>query len=105
MKIAWWRQVNKSCPDPDEFDGNYHIISPLAFFNLGLRYSTFFPDQDNHNVVSQFLNLLSTADRDRLKPAISRFQSRYQTQFDLIKRICWQHLNTQRKQFISSVFS
>ena len=103
--IAWWGQVDKSHPDPDEFKGEYRIISPDTFFTYGLRYSAYFPGAGNRNLVKQFFNLLSSADTRRLQQTISTFKSQYQPQFDLIKRICWQHLSTQRKQFIFSVFS
>ena len=106
VKIAWWGQINKSAPDPDELEGNYQIISTEQFFYLGLKYSAFFAGKDRHNVVRQFLNLLQNTNNPvRLKKAIATFQSQYTLQFDLIKRICWQHLNLERKQFISQVFS
>ena len=61
VKIAWWGQVNKSHPDPDELKGDYQIISPDTFFTFGLKYSAFFPVDDNCNVVRQFLDLLQKA--------------------------------------------
>ena len=105
IAIAWWGQIDKSSLDPDEFRGNYQIISPDTFFTFGLRYCAFFPDTDGHNLVRQFFELLSTAEPDQLLKAISFYKSRYQLQFQLIQRICWQHLNPQRKQFISNIFS
>lgn len=105
VAIAWWGQINKSNPDPDEFQGDYQVISPDTFFTFGLRYSAYFPGENNHNLVRQFLDLLKNAEGDRLRQAIARFRSQYQSQFDLIKRICWQHLDPKRKQFIYSIFS
>ena len=106
VKVAWWGQVDKSCPDPDEFKGDYQIISTSKFFNYGLRYSAYFPGKDNRNAVRHFFNLLQTTINPfQLKTAIATFQSRYAQQFDLIKRICWQHLPSNRKQFVHSVYS
>lgn len=105
VAIAWWGQVNQSQPDPDRFQGDYQVISTLAFFNLGLKYSAFFPDENNRNVVRQFLDILSHSHNSaELKQAVEIFQSRYFQQFDLIKRICWQHLDPQRKQLISALY-
>lgn len=105
VEIAWWGQIDKSCPDPDEFKGEYRVISPDTFFLFGLRHSAYFPGTDNQNVVRQFLRLLCTVKRSQLKQAVTSFKSQYSQQFDLIKRICWQHLDSKRKQFITSVFS
>jgi hypothetical protein len=106
VAIAWWGQINKSNLDPDEFQGDYQVISPDTFFTFGLRYSAYFPGTDNRNLVRQLLDLLKNAcDALELRRAIAQFQSRYEEQFDLIKRICWQHLDPKRKQFIYSIFS
>ena len=105
IAIAWWEQINKSCPDSDELTEDYQIISVEEFFALGLKYCAFFPDEDNHNVVRQFLDLLQNTNHLELKQAICTFQSRYIRQFDLIKRICWRHLNYERKQLIHSIYA
>jgi hypothetical protein len=105
VEIAWWNQIDKSCPDPDELKGDYQIISTEQFFNFGLQYCAFFPGDNNRNAVRIFFNLLKNTTRStQLKGAIAQFQSRYQEQFDLIKRICWQHLDPKRKRFISSLY-
>ena len=57
IAIAWWGQIKKSNPDPDEFQGDYQVISPDTFFTFGLRYSAYFPGTDNRNLVRQFLDL------------------------------------------------
>ena len=106
VQIAWWGQINKSCPDPDEFKGDYRVISTEQFFNFGLKYSAFFPNKDNQNAVRQFLNLLKDTNNPvRLKNAIALFKSRYAKQFNLIKQICWKHLDPQRQQFIHQLYS
>lgn len=106
VAIAWWNQINKSCPDPDELVGDYQIISTEQFFYFGLRYCAYFPDCDGRNAVRQFLNLLQNASNSiQLKTTIALFQSRYTKQFDIIKRICWQHLDPMQKQLIHSIFS
>ena len=106
VEVAWWGQVNKSCPDPDEFKGDYRIISIDKFFDYGLRYCAYFPGKDNRNVVRQLSEVLTnTSNPAQLKKAIAAFQFRYSQQFDTIKRICWRHLDHQTKQFICSVYS
>jgi hypothetical protein len=105
VRLAWWSQINKSCSDPDEYQGNYRIISPNIFFTIGLRYSAFFPAVDGRNLVRQFFDLLSTAESDQLLQVISVFKFQYQPQFQLFKDICWQHLDPQRKQLIHSLIS
>jgi hypothetical protein len=84
----------------------YHIISVDDFFTLGLKHSAYFPAPDGRNLVRQFFNLLQdTHTSVQLTTAIAQFQFRYQEQFNLIKRICWQHLDQKRKQSIHSLFS
>jgi len=105
VQFAWWNQINKSDSDPDEFDGDYQIISVQQFFNLGLQYSAFYPNQHNHNAVKDFLNLLTNSKTHNLQSKINAFKSQYQPQFDLIKRICWQHLKPEQKCYIHSLCS
>ncbi len=34
LRIAWWGQVDKSCPDPDEYTGSYELLSWNQFESL-----------------------------------------------------------------------
>jgi hypothetical protein len=106
VKVAWWGQINKSTPDCDELEGSYELLAPVDFFTLGLEYSAFFPDDDGRNLVRRFYHLLVTCPTPQeLKKKIAIFQSKYFQQFDLIKRICWYHLNHQQKSYLLSLFS
>jgi hypothetical protein len=106
VAIAWWGQINKSAPDCDELEGSYELLAPLEFFTLGLKHSAFYPDDDGRNLVRRFFTLLTSfPSRHQLELAISLFQSRYRLQFDLIKRICWYHLNPEQKSYLLSLFS
>jgi len=105
VQFAWWGQINKSDPDPDEYKGDYQIISIEQFFSLGLQYSAFYPNKHNRNAVQDFLDLLTNHKTNNLKAQITAFKSQYQHQFDLIKRISWRHLEAEQKRYVHSLCS
>lgn len=44
LKVAWWGQVDKSCADPDEYTGQYELLTWAQFEGLSRNPSRFWDD-------------------------------------------------------------
>jgi hypothetical protein len=44
MHVAWWGQLEKSCADPDEYTGEYEILTWAQFESLSRQPSRFWDD-------------------------------------------------------------
>ena len=44
LRVAWWGQLDKSCADPDEYTGEYEILTWAQFESLSRNPSRFWDD-------------------------------------------------------------